>query len=134
MSDVSEAQSESSPSQYVRIGASQEIPERGRKLVATAGTEIAIFRLHGELYALENYCAHFGGPACQGKIINRVVEILDVDKASRGLTFSETDVHVVCPWHGYEYNITTGEHAVKKDIKLRTFNVSEHDGDVIVEI
>ena len=31
------------------------------------------------------------------------------DKTSRGMYFSDTETHFVCPWHGYEYDLRTGE-------------------------
>src|SRR5665213_2840848 len=94
----------------VVVALSDDIPERGRTVIEISGQEIGIFRVKGVLYAYENYCVHAGGPVCQGVLMGRVVELLDDEKRSLGDRFSETDLHIVCPWHGYEYNVETGEH------------------------
>jgi nitrite reductase/ring-hydroxylating ferredoxin subunit len=118
----------------VVVARSEDVAEGGRTVVSIAGTEVGIFRLDGELYAYDNWCVHEGGPACQGLIINRVVEVLDDEKRSQGDFFSPTDVHIVCPWHGYEYNIRTGEHAVDPRIRLKSVRVAEDGGEIRVWI
>ena len=118
----------------VVVALAGDIPERGRTVVEVDGAEIGIFRLNGELHAYENYCAHAGGPVCQGMLIQRVVEALDAESKSLGDFYSETDLHIVCPWHGYEYNVATGEHPVDPRIRLRSYDVEESEGEVIVHL
>ena len=79
--------------------------EDGDRLIMTVkGREIGVFFKDGGYYAYSNYCVHAGGPVCEGLIINRVVDIIDAKKQYEGQTFSD-DVHFVCPWHGYEYDL-----------------------------
>src|SRR6266700_1750064 len=80
-----------------------------RKIVFDGENEIGVFRESGKYYAYSNFCLHQGGPACEGLTIAKVEEAIMPDKTSRGLFFSETDLHFVCPWHGYEYDMKTGE-------------------------
>jgi len=49
-----------------------------------------------------------GGPACQGKMIAKVAEIIADDRTSKGMAFSKTKMNVIRPWHGYEFDIRTG--------------------------
>jgi nitrite reductase/ring-hydroxylating ferredoxin subunit len=84
----------------ITVAKSEDVPEGGRLVVGIDHLEVGIFRLDGALYAYENICQHQGGPVCQGMIIKRVIEVLDEHMQSRGDAFSETDLHVVCPWHG----------------------------------
>jgi nitrite reductase/ring-hydroxylating ferredoxin subunit len=116
------------------VADSTEVPERGRLIVEVAGTPLGIFRLDGDLYAYENVCAHQGGPACQGRLVPRVLEVLDAQMESRGLTFDESDMHVVCPWHGFEYSIKTGRHAGVSSLSLRSLPVTEKAGKVYVTL
>ena len=104
----------------------------GRKVIAINDIEIGVFRLNNGFVAYENNCVHQGGPVCQGKIINRVVELLAADKTSQGSSFSEDEVHIVCPWHGYEYNLKTGCHPGERLIKLKSYPVKTRDGGVFV--
>lgn len=125
----------------VDVAASEEIPERGRLVVeigASDGTPtpvtVGIFRFRGELRAYENVCAHQGGPACQGRIMPRVREALDEGRRSRGLVFDEDSMHVVCPWHGFEYDVDTGRHPGRPDFALRSFPVEESGGRIRVTV
>src|SRR6187401_2762559 len=73
------------------------------------------------IYAYSNFCLHQGGPACEGLTIAKVEERLRPDKTSLGLFFSDTEMHFVCPWHGYEYDMKTGECVSDRKLKLRSY-------------
>ena len=122
----------------VDVGASDDVPERGRLVVevtTTAGpVTVGIVRFGGRLHAWENRCAHQGGPACQGRIISRVTERLDDERRSLGLRFDEDTLHLVCPWHGFEYDVTTGRHPGRPDLALRPFAVTEEEGRIRVTV
>jgi nitrite reductase/ring-hydroxylating ferredoxin subunit len=117
----------------VVVGRSSDLEEGGRSVVSVDGEEIGIFRVDGSLYAWSNYCMHLGGPVCQGMIINRVGERIDDDGRSLGDYFTD-EMHIVCPWHGYEYDITTGEHPADPSIRLHGYSVFERDGEILVEL
>ena len=102
-------------------------------VVDVDGVEIGIFRVDGRLYAWENRCAHAGRPVCQGKLMNRVVERLDGARRSLGNHFSH-ELHLVCPWHGYEYDVRTGEHPADPRARLRAIEVEEVDGEILVRL
>ena len=113
---------------------STDLPEQGR-LVVDAGTRtIGVFRLDGLVYAYLNVCPHQGGPVCQGAILPRVVENMNESHASTGFEFHISDRHIVCPWHGYEFDIRTGRHAGCSWMRLTSIAVEEADGEIIVHI
>ena len=114
------------------VGKESEFGDKDRKIIAQDELEIGVFRVDGEFYAYENRCTHQGGPVCQGKILNKVEEILGDDMTSKGLKFSDEHVHIVCPWHGYEYNLQTGRHPGNKNVRLKPYKVKVDRGDVYV--
>ena len=114
------------------IGKASEFKDGDRRIVTTDFDEIGIFREDGEFHAFSNYCVHQGGPACQGMVIAAVEERFTPDHQSRGMFFSDTDLHFVCPWHGYEYDMRTGECIGDRKLKLRSYDVIEKDGDLYV--
>ena len=118
----------------VYAGASKAVPEGGRLVVDVGALTIGIFRVGGKLYAWENRCAHQGGPVCQGKIIPRVTEVIEASGESRGFAFDEANLHIVCPWHGYEYNIKTGEHPGLPRARLRPVTVEETAEGIYVTV
>lgn len=115
------------------VGNIDDIEEGGRKLIQCGEDEIGIFKLDGELYAWHNECAHRGGPVCQGVIMKRVLEPFGTDGKVRTLQYHEYDTHVVCPWHGYEYDIRTGVHPGHPGVKLRKAGLVVRNGEVYVE-
>jgi nitrite reductase (NADH) small subunit len=78
------------------------------------GTEVlALFRQNGELYAIDGICAHQGGPIAKGSLDHKCI---------------------TCPWHGWQYDISTGENLLTKRKMLRTFPVREVNGLIEVQV
>lgn len=109
-----------------------EFKDGDRRIVRIGTHEIGIFNHKGEIKAYSNYCLHQGGPACEGLTIAKVEELLREDKTSMGLFFSEKDMNFVCPWHGYEYDMKTGECISDRKLKLKRFDVVQKGEDVYV--
>jgi nitrite reductase/ring-hydroxylating ferredoxin subunit len=120
--------------QRVFVGAREKVPEGGRLVVDVGETTIGIFRTGGRLYAYLNTCAHQGGPVCQGKIIPRVDEVIDERGESHGFKFDEEDLHIVCPWHGFEYSIKTGVHPGRPSARLISVPVEEGPDGIYVTV
>jgi len=116
----------------VNIGSASEFSDPGRKIVGFEGFEVAVFRLDGEFFAWLNLCPHMGGPVCQGKMIAKVEEIIAEDRTSKGMAFSKTRMHIVCPWHGFEFDIRTGTHPGNAKARLRRIKLAVTDGDVVI--
>ena len=112
------------------IGEIADFTEGSRKVVSCDGVEIGVFMIKGELVAWHNRCAHMRGPVCQGRIFARVLEPVAEDRTTRFQSFSEDDIHIACPWHGYEYNLLTGAHPGNPKIRLRKVKLEIFDGKV----
>ena len=121
-------------SQKVFVGAGERVPEGGRLVVDIGEITIGIFRVDGNLYAYLNRCAHQRGPVCQGKIIPRVTEVIDSGGESHGFAFDETHLHIVCPWHGFEYDIKTGAHPGRRSARLIPVTVEEAADGIYVTV
>jgi len=108
-----------------------ELPDGERRIVEHAGEEIGVFHWEGAYYAYQNLCVHQGGPACEGIIMHKVEDVLGPDRTWHGQKFSGA-VHFVCPWHGYEYDLKTGECAADRRLRLKTFEVVRRGEDIYV--
>jgi nitrite reductase/ring-hydroxylating ferredoxin subunit len=109
-----------------------EFAESKRKVIAHNDTEIGVFFVDGSFYAWYNECAHRGGPVCQGKLFGKVIEPLGEDKSVSTLAYAPGVVHLVCPWHGYEYDLKTGINAGDRNLRLRKVTVEVKGSDVYV--
>jgi nitrite reductase (NADH) small subunit len=121
----------------IRVGRVADIQDGGKIVVETEGEQIGVFRIGNEFFAWKNKCPHQGGPVCQGRIYNKVLEVLDADLKSRGRDFDDSTTHIVCPWHGLEFDIRTGEFAGASAVKimnLEGYSTQVQDGDVYVVV
>jgi len=118
----------------LKVGKVSDFSDRAKVIVSHGDVEIGVFFVKGKFFAYRNMCPHQGGPVCRGQLINRVVELLGEDQISVGLEFSPDDVHIVCPWHGYEFNVETGVHPGKSDVRLKPYPVEVIDGEVFVVV
>ena len=116
------------------VGKTSELKDGERRIIFDGDNEVGVFRHGDRYYAYSNFCLHQGGPACEGLTIAKVEERLNPDQTSRGLYFSGTDMNFVCPWHGYEYDMKTGECISDRRLKLRQYKVVEKGDDVYVVV
>jgi nitrite reductase/ring-hydroxylating ferredoxin subunit len=105
-----------------------------RLIVEADGTEVGIIRHDGEWFAYENRCFHQGGPVCEGLVIGKVEALVGEGGRSLGERFSATEMRLVCPWHGWEYDLRTGRAAVDPRLCLKKYDVLERDGSVFLVV
>jgi nitrite reductase/ring-hydroxylating ferredoxin subunit len=109
-----------------------EFQDGDRRIVFVGDNEIGVFKHEGEFYAYSNFCLHQGGPACEGLTIAKVEERLRPDKTSMGLFFAEDEMHFVCPWHGMEYDMRTGECVSDRKMKLKKYKTVQKGDELYV--
>ena len=51
-----------------------------------------------------------------------------------GLSFSKDQTNVACPWHGYEFDIATGQHQGNPRLRLRPVKIEVVDGDLVITL
>lgn len=95
------------------VAAEAEIPEGERKIVEIEGRSIGVFHQDDNWYAVSNSCLHRGGPVATGTLRENVL---------------------TCPWHGYQYYLTTGELIQDPKAKLEQFPVDVRDGQIYLKI
>jgi nitrite reductase/ring-hydroxylating ferredoxin subunit len=96
-------------SRDVVVGQAEDIEEGERKIVQAGALSVGVFHHKGGWYALENHCLHRGGPVATGAL---------------------TGDTLTCPWHGFQYNVTTGQLLVDPNAILRTFPVTIQNGEI----
>jgi nitrite reductase/ring-hydroxylating ferredoxin subunit len=109
-----------------------EMKDGERRIVFVGDNEIGVFKHEGQYYAYSNFCLHQGGPACEGLTIAKVEERLRPDKTSMGLYFSEDEMHFVCPWHGMEYDMKTGECVSDRKLRLKKYKTVQKGDELYV--
>ena len=86
-----------------------QLPPGSCASVEAGNHGVALFNVGGRIYALNNTCPHAGGPLGEGVLDGPIVE---------------------CPWHGWRYDVTTGERPENPVFKVACYQV-EIEGDDI---
>ena len=103
----------------------------GEMVPARVGSrEIVVARTRdGRLHALAGRCLHQGAGLAGGRLLADV----DGDRPGEYRLLAGREV-LKCPWHGYEYDLESGCALFDRRRRLRTYEVSELDGRVVVEL
>lgn len=107
----------------------QDIPPGSRRLFTIKGRPIAVFNVAGSYFGLLNRCPHQGGSLCDG-----VVTGLLQSPSPGEYVLSRPGEFVRCPWHGWEFDIRTGQsYCDPSRIRTRIFAVGSELGATVVE-
>lgn len=120
--------------QDIYVDELDRIKHGDRRLITNGRLEIGVFRIKDTIHAFLNVCPHQGGPVCQGRVMPRVEEHLSDEMKSVGMSFSEDEFHLVCPWHGYEFKFDTASHVGSSAIAIRRFPTKVVEGRVYVSV
>ena len=116
------------PTRYA-VASTDDLAENGsRAFIDADGVEIAVFNIEGEFYAMANYCVHQAGPLCEGELRGR----FGIGDDGWEWTLDPTEQNVVCPWHGWKFDVTTGKNLNDERYVTPTYEVEVEDETVYV--
>ncbi|MEI6036316.1 MAG: Rieske 2Fe-2S domain-containing protein [Planctomycetota bacterium] len=99
---------------FVRVAEATELPDPGKTLVEVDGDLIALFRVDGQFFAIDDVCTHDGGPLVEGEL---------------------TDHKIACPRHGAKFDIRTGAALTMPALRgTRSHDVKIEEGGVWVRL
>jgi 3-phenylpropionate/trans-cinnamate dioxygenase ferredoxin subunit len=104
-----------------------ELPAGGRKLLSLGRREIVVIDSGGTLYAVKNNCPHQQAPLLAG-----VVGGTRLPSEPGEYVYGLDGQVLRCPWHAYEFDLSTGHCIADPDrYRVAVYDV-ERDGDEIV--
>ena len=98
---------------FVTVARVEDLPPGTVTTVRAGDEEIALAHVDGGFYATQAACIHLQGPLGEGLLAGSVL---------------------TCPWHGWQYDVRTGENEFDRAIQLRTYEVRVEDGEVKVAV
>jgi len=101
------------PSTWVRVANTEEVAPGNTMKVDVNGMELSLFNVDGKFYCTSNICPHQGGPLNEGML---------------------EGTNVVCPWHAWVFDVSTGVSPVNPRAKIPCFQVKVEGKDVLVGI
>ena len=95
------------------------------------GTSVAVYRFQDRYYAFVNQCPHQGGPTCEGIVLPKSqYEIFEGGSFRESI--SSDQYNIVCPWHGVEFDLETGQCLADKRLRLKQYDVVLDGEDVTI--
>jgi nitrite reductase (NADH) small subunit len=98
---------------FVKVCKTSDVKSGCGKSIEIDGKLVAVFNLDGNFYAINDTCGHRGGPLGEGELDGKTV---------------------ICPWHGWRYDVTTGANELVPDFPTQKYEVKVEEDDILVDI
>ncbi|MEX2140175.1 MAG: Rieske 2Fe-2S domain-containing protein [Pirellulales bacterium] len=98
---------------WTRIASIHDCPPGTASEHVAGDRIIALYNVAGTFYALDGVCPHQGGPLGKGVL---------------------TGCIVTCPWHGWQFDVSTGQHRLNAQYFHPRFEVRVDGDDVLVNV
>ncbi|MEO7995535.1 MAG: Rieske (2Fe-2S) protein [bacterium] len=89
-----------------------ELPPGTIRKVMVGDTPVLLHNVGGTIYATSDTCCHMGADLEQAELINHVL---------------------ICPWHGWQYDVTNGQCLINAGAKLLTYPVTVENDQIAVD-
>lgn len=99
--------------QRVTVGKAGDIPEGGSVVVAVGKQDVAVFRVNGQFFAIDDLCPHMGASLSGGFVEDGVV---------------------TCPWHYWRFRLADGAWADNPKVKTGCYTVHVVGDEVQLEV
>jgi nitrite reductase (NADH) small subunit len=98
---------------FVKAASTGEVAAGTIQEISVAGKAIALANVGGKFYAINSTCLHRGGPLGQG--------------------FLEGSI-VTCPWHGWQFDVTTGKAAQNPAAGVDCYPLEIRGGEIFIDV
>ena len=98
---------------FERAASLSEVAAGTIKEVQVGGKTVALANVGGLFFAIDNTCLHRGGPLGEGQLEANVV---------------------TCPWHGWQFNVTTGKAVMNPDEGVACYRTEVRGDAVFIDV
>lgn len=98
---------------WVRVCSMADCPPGAARELVAGDRIIALFHVENRFFALDGICPHQGGPLGKGQLCGCVV---------------------TCPWHGWQFDVTSGQHQSIPSLGQPSLPVKVEGDDVFVDL
>ncbi len=97
---------------FLRAVKKHEVPPGTIRELQLDGRTVALANVDGRFFCIDNTCLHHGGPLGEGLLEGSVV---------------------TCPWHGWQYDVTTGKVIMNPSVGVQSYPVEVRGDDLYVD-
>ena len=98
---------------WINIGRIDDVPAGTGREFTVGDRILAVYNVGGKFYAMDGICPHAGGPLGAGSLDGCIV---------------------TCPWHGWQFDVSTGQHCLSAPIRQPTFPVRIVEDEIFVAL
>jgi nitrite reductase/ring-hydroxylating ferredoxin subunit len=98
---------------FVLAAKGGDVPPGTIRELQVDGKAIALANVGGQFYAINGICLHRGGPLGDGPLEGKIV---------------------TCPWHGWQYDVTTGKVAQNPSVGVDCYPVEARGEEIFVNV
>jgi nitrite reductase/ring-hydroxylating ferredoxin subunit len=107
-----------------------EIEVGSCKILSIGGRSVGIYYDGENYFGIRNVCPHEQAELCKGKVTGTTL----TSKPHEYIYGMEGEI-LVCPWHGWEFNIKTGKSLVDPDrYKAKVYDVSIENNRIMLHM
>ena len=99
--------------EWIEIADASECPPGASIERVAGGRMVAVANVDGKLHALDGLCPHQGGPLGTGTLCGTIL---------------------TCPWHGWQFDVTTGRHRISATVRQPLYEIRVQDGQLFVRL
>lgn len=111
------------------VARASEIGPGEFRLVEVKRRSIGLFNVNGRFVAALNVCPHELAPVCRGRVGGTTLP-----SPPGEYRWGREGEILACPWHGWEFDLLTGEALADPRIRLRLYPVRVEDDTVYVTL
>jgi nitrite reductase (NADH) small subunit len=90
-----------------------DCPAGSSREIVVGEQVVVLFNIDGSFFVLDGVCPHQGGPLGEGELAGCIV---------------------TCPWHGWQFDVRTGQHQLSKSMVQPRFETKVENGMVWVDL
>ena len=98
---------------FARAAKIADVPAGTIRQFQVEGTPVALANVAGKFYAINDVCVHRGGPLGEGELHDNVV---------------------TCPWHGWQYDVTTGKVTQNPSMGVACYATEVRGDEIFVNV
>jgi nitrite reductase (NADH) small subunit len=98
---------------FVAAAKLSELPPGTIREVQIAGKSVALAHVEGKIYGIDSVCVHRGGPLGEGELTGKIV---------------------TCPWHGWQYDVTTGKVVQSPTMGVACYAAEVRGDEILVDV
>jgi nitrite reductase (NADH) small subunit len=97
---------------FIKSARASDIPPGTGRVFSVNGTPVAVFNVAGAYHAIHNNCLHRQGPLGEGELDGSTV---------------------TCPWHGWTFDVTSGECRSRPGARVACYEVRVEGEDIYIK-